>query len=216
MKKIINLAEWNRREHVEFFSQCSEPFHSVVVHLDCSAAYQHCKTYKKSFFLLYLHQILLAINATESMRYRIENGEVVDFDVIHANATIGRADHTFGFCPINFERDIEIFVSEAEPRMQAVRNSNGLCFNDECKRLDVIHFSAIPWMSFSSITHARRFDVNDSIPKISVGKIFQQADKWMMPVATFVHHGLADAYHIHQFLDHLQRGLQSFTFIQSD
>ena len=93
--------------------------------------------------------------------------------------------------------------------MQSVKERSGLCFNDECARNDVIHFSAMPWIHFSGITHARQLDGKDSVPKISVGKYEMQNEKMMMPVGTFVHHGLVDAYHVHQFLDRLQTELQS-------
>jgi chloramphenicol O-acetyltransferase len=32
-----------------------------------------------------------------------------------------------------------------------------------------------------------------------------------LPVASFVHHGLVDAYHIHQFLSQLQQGMNELS-----
>ena len=205
MKKLLDLANWNRREHFEFFSQLDEPFHGLCVNLDCSLAYQHCKDRQQSFFLYYLHQILQAINQTDAMRYRIVDNQVFDYSVIHANATVQRADHTFGFCPIYFEDDFARFVSAAKLAMDKIKNSSGLCFNDECAREDVIHFSAIPWISFTGLTHARQYASKDSVPKISVGKFFKQDHRLLLPIAVFAHHGLVDAYHVHQFLDTLQQ-----------
>jgi chloramphenicol O-acetyltransferase type A len=207
MKKVIDLTSWNRREHFAFFSQCDEPFHGIVANIDCDAAYQYCKQTKTSFFLFYLHRVLQAINDTEAMRYRIEDGQVVEYARIHANATISRADNTFGFCPIQFHEDFSVFSTDANSAMDKVKNDTGLCFTDECKRNDAIHFSAMPWINFTGITHARRHDGMDSVPKISAGKCHLQDGKMQLPVASFVHHGLVDAYHIHQFLSRLQQGM---------
>lgn len=204
MKKQLDLANWNRREHFAFFSQLDEPFHGLNVNVDCTHAYQHCKAKNQSFFLFYLHSILRAVMLTDAMRYRIEDGKVFDYEVIHANATVQRADHTFGFCPIYYEENFSAFVAEANIAMDKIKNSSGLCFNDECARDDVIHFSAIPWISFTGLTHARQYDRKDSIPKISVGKMFEQDGKLLLPLAIFAHHGLVDAYHVHQFLSGLE------------
>ncbi|MFZ6727603.1 CatA-like O-acetyltransferase [Undibacterium sp. MH2W] len=209
MKKIVDLHSWNRAEHFAFFSAMDEPFHGIIANVDCTRAYRWCKQEQQSFFLYYLHKTLIAINHTDAMRYRIEDQQVVDYHRIHVNATVSRDDHTFGFCPIYFEEDFALFSAQATRQMQSVKERSGLCFNDECARNDVIHFSAMPWIHFSGITHARQLDGKDSVPKISVGKYEMQNEKMMMPVGTFVHHGLVDAYHVHQFLDRLQTELQS-------
>jgi chloramphenicol O-acetyltransferase type A len=88
--------------------------------------------------------------------------------------------------------------------MAAARSSTGLGLEASGVGHDVIHFSAMPWISFTGLTHARHFVLQDSMPKISVGKCFEQNGKLLMPVATYVHHGLADGYHVHQFLQTLE------------
>jgi len=207
MKTPIDFSNWNRREHFEFFSRLDEPFHGLITEVDCTWAYQHCKQHQISFFLFYLYQTLRAIHQVPEMRYRIENGQVYDYAQIDANATISRSDHTFGFCPIQYHTDFAQFCEHASTSMRIVKESSGLCLNEESQREDVIHFSAVPWIRFSGITHARQYDRKDSIPKISVGKCIEQAGKWTMPVACFVHHALVDGYHVHQFFQQLETGL---------
>ncbi len=204
MKKIIDLQSWNRREHFQFFSQFDDPYHGVMANLDCTNAYQHCKQQGSSFFLFYLHQVLRAVNLTEAMRYRIEDDQVIDYSVIHASATVSRADHTFGFCPISFNDCFSSFVNDAQQAMQGIKDASGLCFSPELERNDVIHFSVMPWISFTGVTHARQLQKKDSVPKITVGKYFRQDERLMLPLAVYVHHALADAYHVHQFLHALE------------
>lgn len=59
--------------------------------------YLEAKKRRTSFFLCSLHRILTAVNRIEAFRYRIENGEVVCYDRIHASPTIGREDGSFGY-----------------------------------------------------------------------------------------------------------------------
>ncbi|MCU6433578.1 chloramphenicol acetyltransferase [Undibacterium sp. Jales W-56] len=204
MKTILDLATWKRREHFAYFSQFEEPFHGIVANVDCTWAYQYCKQQQHSFFLFYLYQVLNAVNQTDAMRYRIEDGQVVDYARINASATVQRDDHTFAFCDFPFDPSFHGFVSGAQAAMDRVRQSSGLGFNAGQIDNDVIHFSAMPWISFTGLTHARQFKEKDSVPKISVGKYVQQDGKLMMPVAVFVNHALVDGYHVHLFLQKLE------------
>ena len=68
-----------------------------------------------------------------------------------------------------------------------------------------IHFSAIPWVDFTSLSHARSFTFPDSAPKISFGKVTEKDGIKTMAVAIHIHHGLADGYHVGQFVEEFQK-----------
>ena len=53
-KKEIDLINWPRKDHYEFFSQFEEPFFGVTVNTDCTLAYKNAKEKGASFFLYYL------------------------------------------------------------------------------------------------------------------------------------------------------------------
>jgi chloramphenicol O-acetyltransferase type A len=207
MKHLLDLSNWNRREHFEFFSRFEEPFFGLVVTVDCTLALAEAKRLGIPFFLYYLYQALQAVNQVDALRYRVENEQVYSFDRIHASATIGRPDHTFGFSFIELHNDLEKFVREAQVEINAVQASEGLRLSPSTARLDVIHFSALPWIRFTGLTHARSFSHPDSIPKISVGRTYTEGSAILMPVSVNVHHGLADGYHVGLFLDEFQQRL---------
>jgi chloramphenicol O-acetyltransferase type A len=207
MKHLLDLSNWNRREHFEFFSRFEEPFFGLVATVDCTLALAEAKRLGIPFFLYYLYQALQAVNQVDALRYRVENEQVYSFDRIHASATIGRPDHTFGFSFIELHNDLEKFVCEAQVEINAVQASEGLRLSSSTARLDVIHFSALPWVRFTGLTHARSFSHPDSIPKISVGRTYTEGSAILMPVSVNVHHGLADGYHVGLFLDEFQQRL---------
>ncbi|WP_426493229.1 CatA-like O-acetyltransferase [Hymenobacter sp. 102] len=207
MKQLIDLSTWNRREHFAFFSGFEEPFWGVVTDVDATQALQRARDLGCSFFQLYLHCTLQAVNQVENLRYRIEEGQVVCYDQIHASPTLGRPDHTFGFGFVPYHVDLATFGQSLQAEITAVQASTGLCLGPETARPDVIHFSAMPWLSFTGLTHARPFSHPDSIPKISVGRIRPENGRQLMPVAVNVHHGLADGYHVGLFVETLQRTL---------
>jgi len=204
MKTLLDLDNWNRKEHFLFFKQMQEPFFGVNINIDCTKAYVTSKTLDTSFFIYYLHKTLVAVNAFESFRYRIENTHIYVHNRIDASATISRADGTFGFSLIQFHSDYSIFEQTALAEIERVQNTPGLFtreFNDD----NLIHFSAIPWINFTSLSHARSMTYPDSCPKISFGKMtFSNDGKRIMPMSIHVHHGLMDAIHVGQFVDYFQ------------
>ncbi|AXT49614.1 chloramphenicol acetyltransferase [Aquimarina sp. BL5] len=204
-KSALDLTTWNRREHYEFFSGFDEPFFGIVSTVDFTIGYQKIKDNGYPYFLYYLHKALKAANHVTPFRYRIEEDKVYVYESIHASATIGREDHTFGFSFIMFDEDFKSFSINAQKEIEAVRNSTGLRNNDNAKRMDSLHISSIPWYNFSSISHARHFQYRDSVPKISFGKYTKEGSKINLPISIHVHHALMDGYHVGLYLEEFQR-----------
>ena len=204
MKTLLDLENWNRKEHFAHFNQMEEPFFGATVEIDCTKAYQTAKSLKASFFIYYLHKTLVAVNAIENFKYRIAEDKIYINDRVDASATIGREDGTFGFSLIEYNPDFKIFEQNALNEIERIQNTSGLftrSFNDD----NVIHFSAIPWLNFTSLSHARSYTFPDSCPKISFGKMMtSETGKRTIAMAIHVHHGLMDGFHMGQFVDYFQ------------
>lgn len=202
MKTKIDIESWNRKDHFRFFSQFEEPFFGVTVQLDCTKAYQDAKARDRSFFLYYLYRALKAANETEPFCYRIIEKEVFRFDTVNASPTINRGNGTFGFSYMDYNKNEDLFYRNAREVIQAVQQSEGLV--PAVSGENVIHFSAVPWLNFTSLSHARSFTFPDSCPKISFGKITAQNGQRTMPVSIHVHHALMDGYHMGLFVEKYQ------------
>ncbi len=202
MRKLIDLNDWNRKEHFEFFNTFEEPFFGVTLAIDCTFALQKSKDLGISFFIYYLHKTLAAINTQENFKYRIHEKQVYEYDTIDASATIMREDKTFGFSLIPYHEDLNIFNQNALQEIKRIQETKGL-FTREFPN-NLIHFSALPWINFTGITHSRNYKFEDSCPKISMGKVYHQDGKKYMNMAIFVHHGLIDGYHLGLFTEKFQ------------
>lgn len=202
MKQILDLNTWARKEHFQFFNQFDEPFFGLTVNIDCTIAYTAAKAGGTSFFLYYLHKSLIAANRIPSFRYRISEDQVWVYDQVSASPTVDRPDGTFGFSYIPFQENYAEFKAGADKEIAQVRSSKSLFpeILGEC----VIHYSALPWINFSSMSHARSFSFPDSSPKISFGKMTELDGKKTMPVSIHVHHALMDGYHVGLFIDSFQ------------
>ena len=204
MKTLLDIENWPRKEHFHFFKQFEEPFFGATVQIDCTKAYATAKVLKASFFSYYLHNTLIAVNAIESFRYRISDNNIYVCDQVNASATIGREDGTFGFSLIEYNSDFSVFATNTSNEIERIQTTTGLftrSFDDD----NVIHFSAIPWLDFTSLSHARSYTFPDSCPKISFGKMkIADNGKKTMAMSVHVHHGLMDGFHVGQFVDCFQ------------
>lgn len=208
--KIIDKASWNRREHFDFFSAYHDPFFCVVSQVECGPAFRKCKDEGISFFAHYLHKAIVAANTIEAFRMRIHAENVVAYEEIHAASTIGRPDGTFAFSFVPFSDDFETFNHELNAEIARVQKSEGLRLSKNSERLDVLHFTALPWYSFTSISHARNHNSGESTPKVGVGKAVKNGHSMTMPVSAHVHHGLMDGYHIGLFMTTFEQLLNEF------
>ncbi|MDJ0365894.1 chloramphenicol acetyltransferase [Hymenobacter sp. H14-R3] len=211
MRTLLDQATWPRREHFAFFTAFEEPFFGLVADVDVTIARAEARRLGVSFFLYYLYQAVAAANSVPEFRHRIEQGQVYCYDQVHASATIGRPDHTFGFSFLEYQPTLPEFLATAQPEIAAVQQAGGLCLSERTGRPDVLHCSAIPWVRFTGLTHARSFTHPDSTPKISFGQAYDHGPGQRMAVSVNVHHALADGYHVGQFLAAFQQRLDGNT-----
>ncbi len=197
MKTKIDFGNWERTDHFKFFNSFEESFFGATVNVDCTKAYTRAKELGVSFFLYYLHCTLKAANSLVHFRYRVENGDVYLYDTIGASATVGRPNDTFGFSYIDYHPDLLEFARQAQKEMERVAAGTGIELRPVT---NVMHISAIPWLNFTGLTHARGFQFEDSMPKVSYGKMIEKDGVKTMPVSVTVHHGLVDGKHMGDFV----------------
>ncbi|MBA2322150.1 MAG: chloramphenicol acetyltransferase [Deltaproteobacteria bacterium] len=205
MKRPLDLAAWPRREHFGFFRHFSEPFFGVTVELRCEGLYRAARDRSASFYLAYLHATLQAVNAVDALALRIEGDTVWQHDRVDVSATVHRDDGTFGFSYIPYDADFDLFSEHARAEIARVRSTSGLAV----PQVDaaVVHASAVPWLQFTALSHARQHNTDDASPKIAFGKLFQRHGARHLPISIHVHHAVADGLHVGQVVDDLQRRL---------
>lgn len=203
MKKEINLETWKRKSHFDFFSAMEEPFYGVTVAIDVTLAYEKAKEQNVSFFIYYLHATLKAMNELPAFKLRIDNGRVYEHDRIDASSTVMKDNETFGFSHVIYQDDLQIFNTLVQQEIARVKQTDTLLTKEDYGQ-NIIHFSAVPWINFTSLTHARGFSYPDSCPKVSIGKMIENNGKKEFNVALFAHHGLVDGLDMGRFFETFQ------------
>ncbi|MCL2135336.1 MAG: chloramphenicol acetyltransferase [Candidatus Bathyarchaeota archaeon] len=207
MKTKIDIQTWVRKEYYEHFGKCDDPYFGITTTVDCTTAYETCKQHEYSFFIYYMYKSIKTINQIENFRYRIINQDIWLYDHVHASTTIGRPDGTFGFALFKYTKNFTEFHKNAKTQIANVQNTSGLRANNDAKRLDVIHYTTLPWFSFTSFRHEKNFTQKESIPKIAFGKYYDQQNKKHLPLSINANHGLLDGYHIAKYLELFQQEL---------
>ncbi len=205
--KIIDLENWNRKEHFEFFSTMASPYFGLTTEVDCTKAYEKAKEKNYSFFAYYLYKSMVAINSVDELKLRIVGDQVILYDEVHIGSTIGRADGTFGFSFFHYSEDFEIFNRGLQDQIKAVQNSVGLGISNDALPVNHIRHTAIPWNSFSALLHPTNFDPKECIPKIAFGRFNVRQGKRYLPLSIEAHHGLADGIHLAKYLEAFQKQL---------
>ena len=209
MYKKIDIQNWSRKAHFEFFKEFSQPFFGITAPLDCTELKSATKKSGVSLYLSYLHKSLLAANRIEEFRLRLTGDEVILFNEVSASPTVLRPDNTFGFGYFPFRENFENFAELAQKELARVAARTDL--EPAIKGEAVIHYTAIPWLSFTQIKHPSHDGFKNSIPKISFGKIYNSNGREMLPVSVEVHHALMDGYHVGKYFELLQELFDSRT-----
>lgn len=205
----LDLESWPRREHFRFFRTYDNPYFNVCANVDVTDLVERTRAeHEPSFFVASLWLSLETANAVEPFRYRIRGDGVIVHPEVHGGSTVLTADETFRFAYFRRDANFERFAASAGEILDAVRDDPGpLDAADE--RDDLIHYSVIPWISFTSFSHARRWGTDDAVPKIVFGRHRAEGRRRVMPVSVEVHHALMDGLDVARFYERFQARLDA-------
>ncbi len=202
MKKKIDVNAWKRKSQFLFYKDFDQPFFNITAEVDVTNVLRQCKQSGNSFFLTSLFLSQKVVNTIDAFRYRIQGDEVVIYENVEAGSTILFEDNTFGFCYFKDYSELEVYLLKGEERIRKAKAKKA--FLPEDFRDDLIHYSVVPWVSFTSLQHARNTKSQDSIPKIVFGKYYRDGDTMKMPISVSAHHALVDGYHVGRYFSKME------------
>jgi chloramphenicol O-acetyltransferase type A len=122
---------------------------------------------------------------------------------VHAGSTVLNDNGTFSFCYFDYNPDFSIFKKTVTDVLEENRARGGV-LDPKDERDDMIHYSVIPWIHFTGVSHPRRLRQEDSVPKIVFGKYRESDGALLMPVSVEVHHAMMDGLHVARYLELVQ------------
>jgi len=218
MTKYLDIENWGRREIFEFFLGFDKPYFNISTQLDMTGLLTALRDRRDrgavSVSMAYHYFALRAANEIEPFRYRLRDGQVIVHDVIHGGTTVLLPNENFTLAYFEYDVSFAKFIAGAERAMKSAQTGDG-AFRPNA-RDDMIHFTTLPWVSFTSFSHARNWGREDSVPKIAFGKFLKANERTLLPFSVEVHHALMDGLHVGRYVTRLEEALtRPETYIDS-
>ncbi len=205
MPKYLDLANWARRDLFEFFRGYERPHFNVCTRIDITRLLKLLRDRPGvSVSLAYIYFALRIANEIEPFRYRLKGGKVMVHDVINGGTTVLLPNESFSYAYFDYQEDFETFFAAASQSIKRVQADGSL---KPTMRDDLIYFTVLPWISFTSFAHARTPGRGESVPRIAFGKFKVENERTWLPISVEVHHALMDGLHVGRFLSRFEDAL---------
>lgn len=199
MHRIFNIENWGRKNTFHFYRNFDDPYFNITANVNVTGLRNHAKLNKQSFFLSTLHTALYVVNTIDNFKMRIDGDQIKIYNIIHGGSTLLYEDESFGFGYYDYCEDKTQFIESASEIIRMANEEKS--FNPSNSREDLIYFSSLPWITFTSFKHAQDRHINRSIPRITFGKYFKSNGIYKMPINVEVNHALMDGYHVGIFFE---------------
>jgi chloramphenicol O-acetyltransferase type A len=193
----IVFSDWKRARHYELFAKMDYPFIGVTTELDISEWDMARHRSGRKFFPAFLHSVILAMNAIENFRYRIERGKVLLYEKVDSSFVVFDAnEELFYFATVEMTENADEFDCKVEEAKKLALAKRSLDNN----RSDIVYTSSSPWFGFTDVIQPLGLSRPDSIPRVIWGRIKRNGDIVSLPFSLTGHHGLIDGFHIGRLL----------------
>ncbi|MBR6089951.1 MAG: hypothetical protein IKP86_08460 [Anaerolineaceae bacterium] len=203
---ILDMDNYRRRAHFDYFRSLLYPYAGITVNVDVSDALRYSKQYRRSFYLTFLHAAALAADGVKELRQRIRGEQIVEYDECPTSHIELLEDSSYCYCTIRHHMDIQTYFEQAEEaRKQCAQN--GIT---EDQAVESMYFvSTVPWLNYTALIQP--VGGEESNPRITWGKYVKDDEgKIVMPVSILAHHALVDGIHFAQFYKNLEDQIRKF------
>ena len=214
MPTVIDRATWPRRHHLAFFETFEQPHFCITSEVDVTRLVARMRAVGQRPFPAMLYATTRASNAEAALRLRLRwtdaeaPAELVLHDVIHpsftakvhlpeAHATAPGCDlPLFGYATARYTSDFGTFAQNVAAAAASVQADPDLEAHAALDTDDLLFVSSLPWMSYTSVSHAMMVPKRDCTPRVMWGRFVERGDRTIVSTSLQVHHGLADGGHV--------------------
>jgi len=204
MKKV-DLSNWERTLHYQIFRNSVQPQYCVTFELNITHFLKVIRKNKYSFTFSFVFAVSKCANQIKEFRYRFVEGAPVLFDKINTAFTyLNKDTELFKVVTVEMTETMEEYVALAMKKEQAQKEYFTAPLGN-----DVFQFSAIPWITYTHISHTDSGKKDNATPLFDWGKYYEKDGKVMLPFSVQVHHSFVDGVHIGKLANNLQNYLNT-------
>jgi len=130
-------------------------------------------------------------------------------DELEISCTVLNSDESFSFGEFGSNSNFDLFYQHADQQLAKIKKGYKT-LKPTNNRGNEIFCSVLPWLHFTSFSHAQKQTEHDSIPRIVIGKYKTILNEIAMPVSVEVHHALVNGLHVGQYFGKLQYNFNYF------
>jgi chloramphenicol O-acetyltransferase type A len=208
MSTYLDTSRWARRDAFEFFRGFDKPYFNVCVRLDVARLKAALAARDGGGLSLACYFIALRLaNVHEPFRLRLEGGRVRVHDEVHGSTTVLREDgDSFFFAELEHTLDFDVFAAKSSAAIDAARTMHA-AFAPKPDDVARVYFTSLPWLHFTSFSHARNWQREDSIPRFAFGRAQAEGMHLWLPMSVEVHHALMDGVHVGRYVQDFEAAL---------
>jgi chloramphenicol O-acetyltransferase type A len=208
MSTYLDTSTWARRDAFEFFRGFDKPYFNVCVRLDVARLKAALTARDGGGLSLACYFIALRLaNVHEPFRLRLEGERVRVHDEVHGSTTVLRDDgDSFFFAELEHTMDFAAFAAKSSAAIDAARTLRA-AFEPKPDGMARVYFTTLPWLHFTSFSHARNWGREDSIPRFAFGRAQAEGGRLWMPMSVDVHHALMDGVHVGRYVQGFEAAL---------
>lgn len=202
----IDLSQYARRQHFEYFTSLQYPYVGVTNPVDVTGLLRFCREHSYSFYLTFLHAAALAADSVPQLRQRIHEGGIIEYDRCPTSHTEMTESGVYCYCTLHHDIPLPQYIRYAEQTRAQCRLNASIEEDDDVQSMYFI--STLPWLHYSALIQPVAGG-EESNPRITWGKYEEDhRGRLQMPVTLLAHHALVDGIHIAAFYQHLDRQIQ--------
>lgn len=202
---VIDRATWPRSGHFDYYVEKIHCRYDLTANLTITRQLRRVKTLGLRFYPTLLYLAARAVNANREFRMSFDADGVLGYwDFVNPSYTIFHDDDkTFSDVWSDYEEAFPAFYRNVLRDMETCKNVKGILGKPD-KPPNFCPMSALPWLSFTGMTHVLPASPPFLFPIIAFGKYFSQGDETLIPVSVSVHHAAADGYHTCKLINDMQ------------
>ena len=212
----IDLQAWPRREHFHYFDQMAPTGYSLTAEVDVTHMRAVLKAAGLKFFPAWLWLVTRTLNGQPEFKLAAKDGRLVYYHTLTPlYAAFHPDDKTFSLMWTEFDDDFSAFYRACLDNAQRYGHQHGILSRpDRLPPENAYTVSCVPWISFTHFAVHSYENKPYYFPSVEAGKFCERDGRLLMPLSLTCHHAAADGWHVHQFLEALQRDADRFeTFL---
>ena len=207
----IDFDTWSRREMFYYFSKMAPTGYSLTVNVDVTNLRKTVKEAGLKFFPAYLWLVTRCLNEQPEFKCAIKDGQVGYFDTLTPlYATMHPETRTISLMWTEYRESFREFHQRYAENQRKYGDHHGVLSRPELPPENAYTVSCVPWVNFTHFSVQSYENKAYFFPSVEAGQMMEIGGKWSMPLSLTCHHATTDGWHVHRFLECLQKDMDGF------